>query len=114
MARGLLTGNLDMEKLPADDVRKIASHLPQFHKDNVDEVSSLSVWTALDRLLVLPCACQIIVKVWNLSCKQFNVQHKIGVYREGLNNIEWASLLIMETGLTDQDMKDKEDRSGNQ
>ena len=39
MARGLLTGNLDMDKLPADDVRKIATHLPQFRKDNVDEVN---------------------------------------------------------------------------
>ena len=69
MARGLLTGFLDIEKLPADDVRKLG-HLPQFNKDNIAEVS----FSEFDRADSL---CTSLMQIGLTAPRLFNMKVKL-------------------------------------
>lgn len=73
MARGMLTGKLDLKNLPDNDFRK-GGHNPQFNEDNVDGVStklhlllpSANESTVLESLRSSSCAT--IAAIANLCC----------------------------------------------
>lgn len=73
MARGMLTGKLDLKNLPDNDFRK-GGHNPQFNEDNVDGVSTklLVLLQSADEIIVLyslrSSSCAMIAALAYFCC----------------------------------------------